>query len=110
MSESVRYDIVQAYSKLVEELIITSGDFRLVENTLGLCGESGEVAEKIKKYFRDEDYSKEDIVKELGDVLFYVTALTNHIGSDLETVMRINITKLQDRKKRNKIQGSGDNR
>ena len=68
MSESVRYDIVQAYSKLVEELIITSGDFRLVENTLGLCGESGEVAEKIKKYFRDEDYSKEDIVKELGDV------------------------------------------
>ena len=110
MSESVRYDIVQAYSKLVEELIITSGDFRLVENTLGLCGESGEVAEKIKKYFRDEDYSKEDIVKELGDVLFYVTALTNHIGSDLETVMRSNIKKLQDRKKRNKIQGSGDNR
>ena len=50
MSESVRYDIVQAYSKLVEELIITSGDFRLVENTLGLSGESGEVAEKIKKY------------------------------------------------------------
>jgi NTP pyrophosphatase (non-canonical NTP hydrolase) len=110
LSESVRYDIVQAYSKLVEDLIITSGDFRLVENTLGLCGESGEVAEKIKKYFRDEDYSKEDIVKELGDVLFYVTALTNHIGSDLETVMRSNIKKLQDRKKRNKIQGSGDNR
>jgi NTP pyrophosphatase (non-canonical NTP hydrolase) len=110
LSESVRYDIVQAYSKLVEDLIITSGDFRLIENTLGLCGESGEVAEKIKKYFRDEDYSKEDIVKELGDVLFYVTALTNHIGSDLETVMRSNIKKLQDRKKRNKIQGSGDNR
>jgi NTP pyrophosphatase (non-canonical NTP hydrolase) len=110
LSESVRYDIVQAYSKLVEDLIITSGDFRLIENTLGLCGESGEIAEKIKKYFRDEDYSKEDIVKELGDVLFYVTALTNHIGSDLETVMRSNIKKLQDRKKRNKIQGSGDNR
>jgi NTP pyrophosphatase (non-canonical NTP hydrolase) len=110
LSESVRYDIVQAYSKLVEDLIITSGDFRLIENTLGLCGESGEVAEKIKKYFRDEDYSKEDIVKELGDVLFYVTALTNHIGSDLETVMRSNIKKLHDRKKRNKIQGSGDNR
>ena len=101
---------VKTYGEEVEKLIITSGDFRLVENTLGLVGEAGEVAEKIKKYFRDEDYSKEDIVKELGDVLFYVTALTNHIGSDLETVMRSNITKLQDRKKRNKIQGSGDNR
>tara|TARA_X000001388_G_scaffold68283_1_gene56003 strand:- start:2202 stop:2534 length:333 start_codon:yes stop_codon:yes gene_type:complete len=110
LSESVRYNIIQAYSKLVEDLIITSGNTRLTENTLGLCGEAGEVGEKIKKFFRDGEFSKEDIVKELGDVLFYVTALTNHIGSDLETVMRINITKLQDRKKRNKIQGSGDNR
>ena len=101
---------IKTYGELVEKLVITTGNTRLTENTLGLCGEAGEVAEKIKKYFRDEDYSKEDIVKELGDVLFYVTALTNHIGSNLETVMRSNITKLQDRKKRNKIQGSGDNR
>ena len=101
---------VKTYCEEVEKLIITSGDFRLVENTLGLVGEAGEVAEKIKKYFRDEDYSKEDIVKELGDVLFYVTALANHIGSDLQTVMNTNISKLQDRLNRNKIQGSGDNR
>ena len=110
MSESVRYDVVQAYSKLVEDLIITSGNTRLTENTLGLCGEAGEVAEKIKKFIRDEDFSKEDIVKELGDVLFYTTALANHIGSDLQTVLDTNIKKLHDRKKRNKIQGSGDNR
>ena len=102
--------IVKTYGEEVEKLIITSGDFRLVENTLGLVGEAGEVAEKIKKYFRDEDYSQEDIVKELGDVLFYVTALANHIGSDLQTVMNTNISKLQDRLNRNKIQGSGDNR
>ena len=101
---------IKDYSEEVEKLVITVANTRLVENTLGLVGEAGEVAEKIKKFIRDEDYSKEDIVKELGDVLFYVTALTNHIGSDLETVMRSNITKLQDRKKRNKIQGSGDNR
>ena len=101
---------IKDYSEEVEKLVITVANTRLVENTLGLVGEAGEVAEKIKKFIRDEDFSKEDIVKELGDVLFYVTALTNHIGSDLETVMRINITKLQDRKKRNKIQGSGDNR
>ena len=87
MSEKIKYDKLEAYARSVEE-----------------------VAEKIKKYFRDEDYSKEDIVKELGDVLFYVTALANHIGSDLQTVMNTNISKLQDRLNRNKIQGSGDNR
>ena len=98
------------YSEEVEKLVITVANTRLVENTLGLVGEAGEVAEKIKKFIRDEDFSKEDIVKELGDVLFYTTALANHIGSDLQTVLDTNIKKLHDRKKRNKIQGSGDNR
>jgi len=110
LSEKIKYDKLEAYARLVEDLVITSGDFRLVENTLGLVGEAGEVAEKIKKYFRDEDYSQEDIVKELGDVLFYITALANHIGSDLDTIMTTNINKLQDRRNRNMIKGSGDNR
>ena len=101
---------IKTYGELVEKLVITTGNTRLTEYTLGLCGEAGEVAEKIKKFFRDEDFSKEDIVKELGDVLFYITALANHIGSDLQIVMNKNIEKLHDRKKRNKIQGSGDNR
>ena len=101
---------IKTYGELVEELVITSGNTRLTENTLGLCGEAGEVAEKIKKFFRDEEFSKEDIVKELGDVLFYITALANHIGSDLQIVMNKNIEKLHDRLDRNKIQGSGDNR
>ena len=92
---------IKTYGELVEKLVITTGNTRLTENTLGLCGEAGEVAEKIKKFFRDEDFSKEDIVKELGDVLFYVTALANHIGSDLQTVMNTNISKLQDRLNRN---------
>jgi len=101
---------IKTYGELVEKLVITTGNTRLTENTLGLCGEAGEVAEKIKKFFRDEDFSKEEIVKELGDVLFYITALANHIGSDLQIVMNKNIEKLHDRLDRNKIQGSGDNR
>ena len=101
---------IKTYGELVEKLVITTGNTRLTENTLGLCGEAGEVAEKIKKFFRDEDFSKEDIVKELGDVLFYITALANHIGSDLQILMNKNIEKLHDRLDRNKIQGSGDNR
>ena len=106
----IKYDKLNAYANLVEDLVITHGNTRLIENTLGLVGEAGEVAEKIKKFFRDENFSKEEIVKELGDVLFYVTALANHIGSDLETVMNKNLDKLHDRKSRNMIQGSGDNR
>ena len=101
---------IKDYSEEVEKLVITVANTRLVENTLGLVGEAGEVAEKIKKFFRDEDFSKEDIIKELGDVLFYTTALANHIGSNLQTVLDTNIKKLHDRKKRNKIKGSGDNR
>ena len=67
--------------------------------------------EKIKKQIRDgNEINQLELVKELGDVLFYVTALANHIGSDLQTVATNNIAKLHDRQKRNKLQGSGDNR
>ena len=101
---------MEAYGKEVEKLVITSHNTRLIENTLGLAGEAGEVAEKVKKLYRDSQFSKEDVIKELGDVLFYVTALANHLGSDLQSVANANIKKLHDRKDRNKIKGSGDNR
>lgn len=98
------------YSRWVETMIITTGQDRLVENTLGLVGESGEVAEKVKKIIRDGTIDVNMITKELGDVLFYVTALGNYFGVDLETIMHNNIRKLEDRKARNVIQGSGDSR
>ena len=101
------------YGNEVEKLILTHGkayvDKRLMENTLGLVGDWE--TEKIKKHIRDgNEISQLELVKELGDVLFYVTALANHIGSDLQTVATNNIAKLHDRQKRNKLQGSGDNR
>ena len=74
---------MEQYGKEVEKLVVTTHNTRLVENTLGLAGEAGEVAEKVKKLMRDSEFSKEEVVKELGDVLFYVTALANHIGSNL---------------------------
>ena len=99
------------YGNEVEQLILTKGNERLVENSLGLVGEAGEVAEKVKKVIRDKgNLNQAELVKELGDVLFYVAALANHIDSDLETVAVNNLAKLHDRKKRNKLQGSGDNR
>jgi NTP pyrophosphatase (non-canonical NTP hydrolase) len=100
-----------SYSYWVEDKIVTEGDTRLVENTLGLIGEAGEVAEKIKKYLRDDTkVSQKEIVKEIGDVVFYATALSNYFYSNLEEVMQVNMEKLDDRAKRGVIKGSGDNR
>lgn len=99
------------YSKWVEEKILTYGDERLVENTLGLVGEAGEVAEKIKKLIRDANrFNNEEILKELGDVVFYATALANIYGNGLQQVLELNMKKLDDRQKRGKLKGSGDNR
>jgi len=99
------------YSKWVENKIVTEGKERLVENVLGLVGEAGEVAEKVKKMIRDgTKVVPMDIIKELGDVVFYCTALANHVGYDLTTVLEINLVKLNGRVERGTIQGSGDNR
>lgn len=99
------------YSEWVEDKILTEGQERLIENTLGLVGEAGEVAEKIKKLIRDNNrFTPEDIIKELGDVAFYVTALSNYFGGDLGYTLALNIKKLDDRELRGKLKGSGDNR
>jgi len=83
--------------------------------TLGLAGEAGEVAEKIKKVLRDkngviDNETKEMIKKELGDVLWYVSQLATELGLSLDDVVGSNIDKLYDRMKRGKLKGSGDNR
>ena len=104
-------DPVRFYSQFVEDKIFTKGRERLLENTLGLCGEAGEVAEKLKKVLRDKGkFSDEDILKELGDVLFYVTALSNIFGGNLQKTMEMNMAKLDDREQRGVLKGSGDNR
>ena len=104
-------DPVRFYSQFVEDKVFTKGRDRLVENTLGLVGEAGEVSEKVKKLFRDKSsFSDEDVLKELGDVLFYATALANIFGGNLKTIMEMNMKKLDDREQRGVLGGSGDNR
>jgi NTP pyrophosphatase (non-canonical NTP hydrolase) len=82
---------------------------------LGLVGEAGEVAEKVKKLIRDCEGVPtadrvEDIKKELGDVLWYLAVLANEFDIKLEDIATLNLSKLASRKKRNKIKGDGDNR
>ena len=83
--------------------------------TLGLAGESGEVAEKIKKVLRDkggivDETTKLEIKKELGDVLWYVSQLSTEMGLSLEDVANENLKKLFSRLERGKLGGNGDNR
>lgn len=80
---------------------------------LGLNGEAGEVAEKIKKYWRDGGDRAETtlaIKKELGDVLWYVSEVARSWGIDLEDVAASNIRKLSDRRDRGVLGGSVDDR
>lgn len=82
---------------------------------LGLCGEAGEVAEKIKKIIRDKGgkldvLAIDGIVKELGDVMWYVAALCCELQVNMEDVARINLEKLAARKAQGTLGGSGDNR
>jgi len=110
--ESMKYfNSVEEYSEWVESMMLTKGKDRLVENTLGLVGEAGEVAEKVKKLIRDTSkFSNEEIAKELGDVLFYTAALGNIYGYTLQEIIKLNTEKLNSRKDRGTLKGSGDNR
>lgn len=83
--------------------------------TLGLSGEAGEVAEKIKKVLRDDGgevlpEKKKEIEKELGDVLWYVSQIASELGLEMDVIAEKNIEKLYSRMERGKLGGSGDNR
>ena len=78
---------------------------------LGLAGEAGEVANKVKKVMRDgTELNVPDIMSELGDVLWYVAGMATILGISLADIAEGNLAKLHDRKQRGTLGGSGDNR
>lgn len=97
--------------------LTTAGDVdnEVFHRVLGLVGEAGEIAEKFKKLVRDHgsDLSildRDDMKKELGDVLWYVATLADYLDIPLEDIAQANVAKLASRMQRGKIRGSGDNR
>jgi NTP pyrophosphatase (non-canonical NTP hydrolase) len=97
------------YQKLARSTAIYPEEYKVIYPALGLCGEAGEVAEKVKKNIRDGK-SLDGVGLELGDVLWYISALADDLGVTLEEVAQANVDKLTSRKERNMIGGSGDNR
>jgi NTP pyrophosphatase (non-canonical NTP hydrolase) len=88
---------------------------KLIYPTLGLVGEAGEIANKVKKILRDnsgelQEDARQNLIGELGDVLWYVAALATDLKTELSEVANKNIEKLNSRKNRGTIGGSGDNR
>jgi NTP pyrophosphatase (non-canonical NTP hydrolase) len=104
------------YQKMARGTAIYAGaGNNFIYPALGLCGESGEVAEKIKKIIRDgngvvSEEQKRELEKELGDVLWYVANLGVELGLEMDDIASKNIAKLKSRQDRGVLHGSGDNR
>lgn len=111
---------IEEYSKQAITTLVDGhayGDLTpvLMAQLLGLVGESGEVADKVKKIIRDKEgkineETRAELIKELGDILWYINVASNLLGSSLEEVASKNLEKVLSRKQRGVSRGSGDNR
>ena len=103
------------YQNHALETAIYPKQYKIIYPALGITGEAGECSDKVKKVIRDNNGEftydrKREIAKEIGDVLWYCATLAHDIGYTLNEVGEMNVEKLNSRKERNKINGSGDNR
>lgn len=103
------------YQERAKKTAVYPEKHRIVYPALGLNGEAGEVAEKVKKVIRDNDgeisaTERLGIIKEIGDVLWYAAALAGDLGIKLDDIAVTNIKKLEGRAESGTIHGSGDDR
>lgn len=109
---------LDVYQKKAAETAIypgRSGALGLAYVSLGLSGEAGEVANKVKQILRDNNgrisrEKRKEIISELGDVLWYVAMVADEINTDLSAIAELNLIKLYERSKKGALNGSGDAR
>ena len=87
------------YQKAALRTASMYGSYELLLNgVLGLSGETGEVADHVKKYlFQGHDLNKHHLAEELGDICWYLAITAKGLGYDLGTIMQMNIEKLMKR-------------
>lgn len=83
---------------------------RLTIPALGVAGEAGEVADKVKKLLRGDDVSSGEIAIELGDTLFYIAILADRLGYSLLEIAQLECDKIYGRRERGTLRGDGDSR
>ncbi len=111
-----RFEDFDEYQKACNKTAIYPGIGRnFTYPTIGLMGEAGEVANKIKKIIRDDKSkikkeNRDGIKAELGDIMWYVAQLSTELGLKLSDIIGYNLTKIASRNVRGKLHGSGDNR
>lgn len=103
------------YQRKALETAIFPTDEKIGYLVIALCGEAGEVADKVKKVFRDKDgiFGEADnkaIALELGDLLWYAANLAHAINYDLSEIAQLNIDKINGRLERGTLHGSGGTR
>lgn len=111
------------YQKLALQTAVYPAEYKILYPALGMNGEAGEVADKVKKVIRDTIVLKDcngtivlpkdksiELAKEVGDVLWHCATLAKDLGFSLEEIAQMNVDKLQSRQNRGKLGGSGDNR
>ena len=110
-----KYDMVDfnSYKRSAEGTAIYPNQHKIIYHALGMAGEAGEVANKVKKLIRDgpdnrPDTWREDIASEIGDVLWYCAALASDLNLSLGMIAAQNLIKLDKRKDKGTLGGSGD--
>lgn len=98
------------YQRMASKTAIYNSTHSILYPALGLAGEAGEVANKVKKMIRDGNFDRQGIAAEIGDVLWYVAALSRDLNIDLHDIAMQNLEKLYSRKARGTLGGSGDKR
>ena len=110
-----RISDLDMYQQVAKTTAIYPREQAIIYPTLGLTGEAGEVANKVKKIIRDgTNKNNENLVQEIsaeiGDCLWYISVLADDIGVKLSDIANGNLEKLANRKKKGTIHGSGDKR
>lgn len=103
------------YQEKALETSICPENMDILYPLIGLTGETGEVAEKIKKVYRDkggyfDPIIRWEILKELGDCLWYINKMVVDLGFTLEQAAMTNLDKCYKRRAENTLHGEGDNR
>ena len=111
----IKVSDLDMYQQVAKQTAIYPREQAIIYPTLGLTGEAGEVANKVKKIIRDDgnkinESLVQEISAEIGDCLWYISVLADDIGCKLSDIANANLEKLANRKEKGTLHGSGDTR